>query len=175
VSTGNLVDNTPIVNADIVSNDVEERIVNESNGQKQESIRDAIIAETTEEHTISSRYKLRPKIALKGKYEKQREYGLYLTAKQAIDKLGDESIKSISKEMKQLVDLEAFHGVNIQDIPYPHRKKIIPSSMFLKKKYRADGTFEKLKARLVAGGHRQDKTVTKARHLRRQLIRVPYL
>jgi len=95
--------------------------------------------------------------------------------KQAIDKLGDESTKSISKEMKQLVDLEAFHGVHIQDIPYALRKKIIPSSMFLKEKYRADGTNERLKARLVAGGQQQDKTVTKARHLRQQLIQVPYL
>jgi len=31
--------------------------------------------------------------------------------------------------------------------------------MFLKEKYRADGSFEKVKARLVAGGRQQDRTV----------------
>jgi len=158
-STGNLVDNIPIVNQDVESYDPEEHKANELNSQEQGSIIEDITIEAIEEPTIPSRYSLRPNRAKKGKYEKKREYGLHLTVKQAIDKLGDESIKSISKEKKQLVDLETFHGVNIQDISYDQNKKIIPSSMFLKKKYRADGTFEKLKARLVAGGHRQDKTI----------------
>ena len=39
------------------------------------------------------------------------------------------------------------------------RRNIIPSSKFVKEKYKADGTFEKVKARLVAGGHRQDRRV----------------
>ena len=34
---------------------------------------------------------------------------------------------------------------------------MISSSLFLKKKFNPDGSFEKLKARLVAGGHMQDK------------------
>jgi hypothetical protein len=37
--------------------------------------------------------------------------------------------------------------------------RIISSSTFLKDKYTAEGIFEKLKARLVAGGHLQDRTV----------------
>jgi hypothetical protein len=32
---------------------------------------------------------------------------------------------------------------------------ILPSKLFLKDKHKPDGTFDKLKARLVAGGHRQ--------------------
>ena len=39
------------------------------------------------------------------------------------------------------------------------RKSIITSSMFLKEKFAADGKFDKLKARLVAGGHQQDRSV----------------
>ena len=35
-------------------------------------------------------------------------------------------------------------------------KRIIPCSLFLKGKLLPDGSFNKLKARLVAGGHRQD-------------------
>jgi hypothetical protein len=33
---------------------------------------------------------------------------------------------------------------------------ILPSKLFLKDKHKPDGTFDKLKARLVAEGHRQD-------------------
>ncbi len=33
---------------------------------------------------------------------------------------------------------------------------LLPSKLFLKDKHKPDGTFDKLKARLAAGGHRQD-------------------
>ena len=36
--------------------------------------------------------------------------------------------------------------------------------MFLKEKFTADGVFEKLKARLVAGGHLQDRDITMVAH-----------
>ena len=36
-------------------------------------------------------------------------------------------------------------------------RKVIMSSMFLKEKFLSSGDFEKLKARLVAGGHQQDR------------------
>jgi len=62
--------------------------------------------------------------------------------KQAIDKLRMNQSITISKKMKQLVDLEAFNGVQLQDIPYTQRKKIVSSSKFLKEKYRVDGKFE---------------------------------
>jgi hypothetical protein len=39
------------------------------------------------------------------------------------------------------------------------RKSIIPSSIFLKEKFKPSGEFDKLKARLVARGHRQHKSI----------------
>ena len=39
------------------------------------------------------------------------------------------------------------------------RHSTISSSMFLKEKFTADGKFDKLRARLVAGGHQQDRSV----------------
>ena len=39
------------------------------------------------------------------------------------------------------------------------KESIITSSMFLKDKYTADGKFDKLKSRLVAGGHLQDRNI----------------
>ena len=41
----------------------------------------------------------------------------------------------------------------------PQLKKIIRSSIFSKEKFLSDGTFEKLKSRLVAGGNMQDKAL----------------
>jgi hypothetical protein len=38
-------------------------------------------------------------------------------------------------------------------------KRIIPCSLFLKEKLLPHGSFDKLKARLVAGGHRQDTSL----------------
>jgi hypothetical protein len=42
-----------------------------------------------------------------------------------------------------------------ENIPHQDRGRIIPSHMFLKWKYTPSGEFIKIKARLVAGGHRQ--------------------
>lgn len=79
-----------------------------------------------------------------------------MTVDQAIIKLGDEAIMiaAIVKEMLMIVDeKEAFEGVKIEDLSKEELKRIKTSKMFLKEKYSADGVFEKLKARLVAGGH----------------------
>jgi len=47
----------------------------------------------------------------------------------------------------------------LQGLSMQKRKKIIRSSMFLKEKFLSTGEFQKLKARLVAGGHMQDRSV----------------
>jgi hypothetical protein len=47
----------------------------------------------------------------------------------------------------------------MRDLTKQQRKAIIRSSMFLKDKYFASGAFEKFKARLVAGGDQQDRTM----------------
>ena len=82
-----------------------------------------------------------------------------LTIRQAIDKLGDDAVDSIVKEIQQLDDRRSFEGVKTEDLTFEERRRIISSSMFLKDKYTADGKFEKLKARLVAGGHQQDRSI----------------
>ena len=67
--------------------------------------------------------------------------------------------KAIIKEMNQMLKKKVFHPVYLKDMSRDQIRNIICCSMFLKEKYRPDGSFEKVKARLVAGGHQQDKTV----------------
>ena len=109
--------------------------------------------------TVDHKYGLRPGRAKPGQYSNKKAWGLHLTVKQALIKLKDRAREAISGEIKQLLDRNAFHGVSEKDIGKESLASVIPSSMFIKEKYRADGTFEKVKARLVAGGHRQDKKV----------------
>ena len=89
----------------------------------------------------------------------KRTFGLHMSVRQGIQKLGIEAIKSVVKEMMQHVDRRTFVGVNIDELSEEQLRLIITSSTFLKEKYTAQGLFDKLKARLVAGGHLQDRTV----------------
>lgn len=47
--------------------------------------------------------------------------------------------------------------VHVSALLSTEKHRIIRSQMFLKEKYLPTGVFEKLKARLVAGGNQQDK------------------
>ena len=89
----------------------------------------------------------------------KRSFGLNMTVSQGIKKLGYEAIYSVVKEMIQMCDMNVMTGVKFEDLTKDQINRIITSSMFLKEKFTADGLFEKLKARLVAGGHLQDREI----------------
>ena len=57
----------------------------------------------------------------------------------------------------QISDLQAIQGVKIEYLSSEKISRIITSSMFLKEKFTAEGSFEKLKSRVVAGGHLKDR------------------
>ena len=133
----------------------------ETNNQQSLSAVDTVqdIQEAHEEQGVNrERYNLRPNRAQAGRWS-GRSYGLHLTIKQGVDKLGAAATKAIIKELSQMLDRNVFHPVSLKDLTIEQKKGIISCSMFLKEKYRADGSFEKVKARLVAGGHQQDRTV----------------
>jgi hypothetical protein len=69
----------------------------------------------------------------------------------------DHAEKAIRKEMQLMIDLAVFTPITTPEAAT--LKKPIPSSMFLKEKYDSRGEFIKLKARFVAGGHKQDKSL----------------
>ena len=82
-----------------------------------------------------------------------------MTVNEGINKLGVIAVDSITSELKQMCDKNVWEGVTYESLTPQQKRTIIPSSMFLKEKYTADGMFEKLKSRLVAGGHLQDRDV----------------
>ena len=65
------------------------------------------------------------------------------------------AIEAIDLELQQMIQMNVFRPIHRHE--EVHLKKPIRSHMFLKEKYDADGTFDKLKARLVGGGNMQPR------------------
>ena len=68
-----------------------------------------------------------------------------------------ESDKSIDGELKQILDRECFDPLHQTALSKEQLKDVIPSRVFLTEKFIPSGEFDKLKSRLVAGGHKQDR------------------
>ena len=82
-----------------------------------------------------------------------------LSLREAIDTRGAEvANKAALSELNQLIEKGCLMPVDKLIVKKLKAKKqlILPSKLFLKDKYRPDGAFDKFKARLVAGGHRQN-------------------
>ena len=87
-----------------------------------------------------------------------QEHALVMSQKQAIKKLGAEvALPAMRKELKQMIDKAVWKPVRWDSLSPMQLRKVIPSSMFLKEKFFANGDFEKVKARFVAGGHKQNR------------------
>jgi len=84
----------------------------------------------------------------------------HISVRKALTAWKGKATDAMTKELYQLAIVKkAFHPILIKDLSTEQKKKIIRSSMFLKEKFLPDGTFEKLKARLVAGGDMQDRSI----------------
>ena len=87
----------------------------------------------------------------------RREMGLHVALKKAIKLYGKKAHEAIKAELQQMIDRGVWLPIKPEELSKQKFKKIIRSSMFLKEKYNASGSFEKLKARLVAGGNMQER------------------
>jgi hypothetical protein len=83
-----------------------------------------------------------------------RENAFNMSIKKALEKWSDKAASAIRDELTQMIDKQVWTAVQKSSIP--RGNKIIPSFMFLKEKYLSSGDLERIKARLVAGGHIQD-------------------
>ena len=82
-----------------------------------------------------------------------------ISVRDALRTKGDEARRVILLELKQMLDRGVFRPVHRARLSDVQIRSVIRSSMFIKAKYLPDGRFDKLKARLVAGGDQQDKTL----------------
>ena len=89
--------------------------------------------------------------------EHTQERAMNITVREAIRTRGEEAERVIMKELNQMINKRVWTLIDGKKLTAEERSSIIRSSMFLKEKYLASGEFEKLKARLVAGGDQQNK------------------
>jgi hypothetical protein len=87
------------------------------------------------------------------------EYVMNISVNEALRTRGKDAETVIQKELGQMIEKKVWTPVDIRGLSHDEKARIIRSSMFLKEKFLASGEFEKLKARLVAGGDQQDKTL----------------
>ena len=80
-----------------------------------------------------------------------------ISVREALRNRGDEAKRVIVQELKQMLDKKVWVPVLGSKLTASQRSAIIRSSMFIKRKNNPDGSFQKLKARLVAGGDQQNK------------------
>ena len=85
------------------------------------------------------------------------DYVLNISINEALRTRGDAALSVIEKELKQIIDKKVWAPVSVSNLSAEEKHRTIRSSMFLKEKFLASGEFEKLKARLVAGGNQQDR------------------
>ena len=80
-----------------------------------------------------------------------------LTVRQAINQYGNPARESVMNELRQLIKLKVLKFIQPDLLDPTTLKGILSSKMFVKPKFDPDGEFDKIKARLVGGGHRQKR------------------
>jgi hypothetical protein len=86
-------------------------------------------------------------------------FGFHTNIMKEVAKYGKEGEAALLDELKNMVEKGVFVPVYYEDLNEEERKNIIPSLAFIKQKFHADGSKDKVKVRVVAGGHKQDRTL----------------
>ena len=76
---------------------------------------------------------------------------------EALRTRGDAARAVINAELQQMITRKVWTAVKPYSLTATEHSRVIRSRMFLKEKFLPTGEFEKLKARLVAGGHMQNR------------------
>ena len=114
------------------------------------------VVDTETDNTISSRLPLRSN---RGVRQPRFVETYNISVKQAIKDFGQKALSSIAEELINILKYDSIRSVNATKLNKQEQLKVIKSKMFLKEKFKANGEFEKLKSRLVAGGHLQDRNL----------------
>jgi hypothetical protein len=93
-----------------------------------------------------------PRLGLMERFRGVVHPQLHMSIKAAMREYPLEAKNAVHTELKQMLDKRVWTPVLTRRLNHDQRKAIIRSSMFLKEKISPTGQFEKIKARLVAGG-----------------------
>lgn len=119
-------------------------------------------SETLEpEEAVISPYNLRAKRTyghLHGDW-RSREYGFHITMKKATDMYGQLAQDTLDDEVRNLESYNAFQPVHYDSLSPSQKANILPSMSFVKEKFLSTGEFDKIRARLVIGGDKQDRSL----------------
>jgi hypothetical protein len=88
-----------------------------------------------------------------------KRHVFHISLQKGLKLFGSKGTEAMRLEMDSLLKTNTIKGVVWDDLSKVQRLKSIRSMLFFKEKFLPDGTFDKLKARLVAGGHQQDRSV----------------
>jgi len=88
-----------------------------------------------------------------------RAYSFHMSLLKGLRKHKDAGFEAMLKELMTIHETETIAGVDYNKLTPAQKGRTIRSMMFFKEKYKPNGMFDKLKARLVAGGHQQDRSV----------------
>ena len=89
----------------------------------------------------------------------QSDHSYNISMKGAIKTHGDIAITALLTEFASLLSKFIFHPIAEKSLSDAELKAVIRSSCFVKEKIKPDGIVDKIKARVVAGGNQQDKSI----------------
>jgi hypothetical protein len=88
-----------------------------------------------------------------------RAYSFHMSLARGLRKHGKLGFESLMKELQNIHDTGTIEGVDFSKLSQAQKGRTIRSFLFYKEKYFPDGKFDKLKARLVASGDAQDRSL----------------
>jgi len=106
---------------------------------------------------VEEPYNLRSNRAQPGRWKSlytEELVSMHISVQQSVKDLGSVALKSVAKELRQMVDKNVWKPIYYEELSAEDKKNCIRSRMFIKQK-----TNGIVKARLVAGGHMQDKSI----------------
>ncbi|CAM6031727.1 unnamed protein product [Sphagnum compactum] len=78
-----------------------------------------------------------------------------VSVSQSLREHPDHTVEAIKNVIEYIIKYEVMIPEKYETMPHDLRRHAVPAHMFLKEKYLPNGAFDKLKARLVAGGNWQ--------------------
>jgi hypothetical protein len=106
----------------------------------------------TREKINANRAKIRRHLVLQAGTDSLKDFDFKISVNAALRARGDEARPVILVKLKQMMKKHVWHGLIVLDLTRDKRNKVIRCSMSLEEKFTASGEYDKLKARLVAGG-----------------------